>query len=132
LLSADWKRIETMMRTETDLSGTRDAAGAAAALGREQVWLVQATVSHVMGVPLKELCAATRRRPQAAFARQAAIYLCHIVFEVGISDLARIFGRDPSTVLYAVRRIEEMRDDGETDRLLQMLEALLLKAWGEI
>ena len=96
---------------------------------RDQIWLVQATVSHVMGVPLNDLCAATRRHPKAAFVRQVAMYMCHVVFEVGISDAARAFGRDPSTVVHALRRIEEMREDAELDRMLQLLEALLIQAW---
>lgn len=99
---------------------------------REQIWLVQATVSHIMGVPLNDLCAPTRRRPPASLARQMAMYLCHVVFEIGISDAARAFDRDPSTVAHAVRRVEEMREDAEFDRMLQMFEALLAQAWSDI
>jgi chromosomal replication initiation ATPase DnaA len=119
------------VRTETDPSGAASTVLPAMSLVREQVWLVQATVSHVMGVPLGDLCAVTRRRPEAAFARQAAIYLCHVVFGIGITDVARAFGRDPSTVIHAIRRVEEMRDDCESERLLHMLEALLARAWRE-
>ena len=118
-----------MMRVETVPAGILRAVKPGAFTAREQVWLVQATISHVMGVPLNELCATTRRRPQAAFARQVAMYLCHIVFEIGISEAARAFGRDPSTVTHALRRIEEMREDAEFDNTLTTIEALLTDAW---
>jgi chromosomal replication initiation ATPase DnaA len=96
---------------------------------KEQVWLVQTAAAHVLGVALNDLCAGTRRSPRAALARQVAMYLCHVVFEIGVSDTARAFGRDPSTVVHALRRIEEMRDEGEFDRALAMLEIMLNHAW---
>ncbi len=98
---------------------------------QEQVWLVQAASSHVFGVALGELCAATRRAPRAALARQVAMYLCHVVFRIGVSQIARAFGRDPSTVSHALARIEDMRDDGEFDRTVGLLETMLDRAWGD-
>ncbi|MGC9954128.1 MAG: helix-turn-helix domain-containing protein [Rhizomicrobium sp.] len=95
---------------------------------REQAWLVQAAVAHVSGVALKDLCATTRRPPKAAFARQIAMYLSHIVFKMSPAEVARVFGRDPSTVGYALRRIEELREDPEVDRTLDWLEAMLRRA----
>jgi chromosomal replication initiation ATPase DnaA len=99
-----------------------------ASMMRERAWLVQATVAHVTGVAFKDLCASTRKRPKAAFARQIAMYLCHVVFAMSLSDVARTFGRDPSTVAHAFRRIEELRDDPEIDRMLTWLEAMLPRA----
>jgi chromosomal replication initiation ATPase DnaA len=98
---------------------------------QEQVWLVQATSSHALGVALGDLCAATRRTPRAALARQVAMYLCHVVFRIGISQIARAFERDPSTVAHALARIEDMRDDGEFDRTIGLLETMLDRAWGD-
>lgn len=98
---------------------------------REKVWLVQASSAHTLGVALNDLCAGTRRSPRAALARQVAMYLCHVVFEIGVSHIARAFDRDPSTVAYALRRIEEMREDGEFDRTMNMLETMLNRAWGD-
>ena len=118
-----------MMKEEIGQSARQQAVLPRTAAKNEQVWLVQATVSHVMGVSLRELCATTRRRPQAAFARQIAMYLCHIVFEIGISESARAFGRDPSTVTHALRRIEEMREDGEFDATLTTIETMLVDTW---
>ena len=103
-------------------------AGPPVSLAREQAWLVQAAVAHVSGVALKDLCATTRRPPKAALARQIAMYLCHIVFKMSPAEVARIFGRDPSTVKYALGRIEEMREEPELDRTLDWLEAMLRRA----
>ena len=97
-------------------------------LVRERAWLVQATVAHVSGVALKDLCARTRRGPKVAFARQIAMYLSHIVFEMSLRQVARAFGRDRSTAAHAIRRIEELREDPEVDRMLGLLETLLLRA----
>jgi chromosomal replication initiation ATPase DnaA len=97
-------------------------------LEREQAWLVQAAVAHLTGVALKDLCATTRRGPKAAFARQIAMYLCHIVFRMNPTEVSRVFGRDPSTVVYALRRIEELREQPDLDRTLDWLEAMLRRA----
>lgn len=118
-----------MMKVETARTERLIVASQESFARNEQIWLVQATVSHVMGIALSELCAPTRRRPQVAQARQIAMYLCHIVFEIGICDAARAFGRDPSTVTHALRRIEEMRDEPEFDTSLTMIETLLLNTW---
>jgi chromosomal replication initiation ATPase DnaA len=92
---------------------------------REQTWLVQVTVSRVTGVALRDLFAQTRRPPRIALTRQIAMYLSHVVFEMSVTEVALGFGRDPSTVAYAFRRVEELRDDPELDRTLEWLEAML-------
>jgi chromosomal replication initiation ATPase DnaA len=103
-------------------------AGPPVSLAREQAWLVQAAVAHVSGVALKDLCAKTRCCPKAALARQIAMYLCHIVFRMNPTEVSRVFGRDPSTVVYALRRIEELREQPDLDRTLDWLEAMLRRA----
>ena len=105
-----------------------EQAGSPMSLAREQVWLVQAAVAHLTGVALKDLCATTRRPPKVAFARQIAMYLSHIVFRISPAEVARIFGRDPSTVTYALHRIEELREEPDLDRMLDWLEAMLHRA----
>ncbi|MDE2112181.1 MAG: chromosomal replication initiator DnaA [Alphaproteobacteria bacterium] len=92
---------------------------------REQTWLVQVTVSRVTGVALRDLFAQTRRPPKVALTRQIAMYLSHVVFEMSQTEVALGFGRDRSTVAYAFRRIEELREDPELDRTLEWLEAML-------
>ncbi len=97
-------------------------------LAREQAWLVQATVAHVTGVPLNELCAHTRCRSKAAFARQIAMYLGYTVFDMRLAQIARAFGRHRSTARHAIRLIEELRENPELDRLLCWMEAILTRS----
>ncbi len=94
----------------------------------EQAWLVQVTVAQVTGLEMKDICATTRSPPKVALARQVAMYLCHIVFNASLVDVAKAFGRDSSTVMYALSRIEELREEPEFDRTLDWLEAMLCHA----
>jgi len=116
-----------MMKTAAVRIETENALPAVS-LARERAWLVQATVAHVYGVALKDLCATTRNHPKAALARQIAMYLCHVEYEISVAEVARIFGRHSTTATYAVRRIEELREDPDLDRALGWLEAMLRRA----
>lgn len=64
----------------------------------------------------------TRGAPQAAFARQVAIYLMHVCFGLSFAAVGRMFHRDRTTVAHACRVIEDRRDDCELDRRLAALE----------
>ena len=94
-------------------------------IGGQRALLAQMTVAEVTGITLLDLRNVKRGGAQAAFARQTAMYLCHLVFEMNCSAIARAFGRDRTTIRYAVRRIEEAREHPEFDRSLQWLEATL-------
>ncbi|MEM9139690.1 MAG: DUF6456 domain-containing protein [Pseudomonadota bacterium] len=58
----------------------------------------------------------------AASARDAALYLAHTGMGESIRKLAEAAGTHPSTVLRAVRRVEQSRDDPIFDRLLTEAE----------
>jgi chromosomal replication initiation ATPase DnaA len=85
----------------------------------------QAVIAHLYDVTVEELHSATRCGPRAAFARQIAMYLMHVVYGLTIGEVAERFGRERSTASHACRRIEDMRDDPALDRLLAKLENLL-------
>jgi chromosomal replication initiation ATPase DnaA len=87
-------------------------------------------VAEVMGVRLTQLCSEMRGDAKVAFARQTAMYLCHLVFALRASDIATAFGRDRSTAAHAIARIEEARENPEVDRRLYWLEAALRRAGG--
>ncbi len=97
-------------------------------------WAVQllcdmaATLTAVMfAVPRSELMSQRRSR-NAAFARQAAMYMAHVAFGLSYAEIGRAFGRDRTTVAYACRSIEDRRDDPSIDVVLNSLE----KACGEL
>jgi chromosomal replication initiation ATPase DnaA len=87
--------------------------------------VTQILVAHVYGVSLDALLAATRKGRRAAEARQVAMYLAHVALRMNLAAVARNFGRDRATARHACRRVEEMREDPERDRLLARLEMLL-------
>lgn len=90
--------------------------------------LAQSAVAYAFGVSQDELEAPTRRSRQAAFARQAAMYLAHVAFELSLSRVGQAFGRDRSTAAHACHRIEDQRDDHGFDRSMDELEACLRAA----
>jgi hypothetical protein len=58
----------------------------------------------------------------AAFARQIAMYLAHVVFGLSMAEIGRAFGRDRTTVVHACHLIEDRRDEMRFDQLLDHLE----------
>jgi hypothetical protein len=86
--------------------------------------LLHAAVGAAFAVPIDEIGARTRGRPQAAFARQSAMYLVHIVLRLGYADVGALFGRDRTTAAHACRLVEERRDDPGIDALLLALEGV--------
>ena len=87
--------------------------------------VTQMLVAHAYGVALEDIRAATRRTSEAAFARQIAMYLAHVVFSMSTAVVAQAFARDRSTVCHAIQRVEALRDDPDIDRALGWLETLL-------
>jgi chromosomal replication initiation ATPase DnaA len=85
-------------------------------------------VAHFYGVPVDDLKAGTRKGPRAAFARQIAMYLMHVVYRLKMAEVARQFNRDPSTAAHACHHIEDLRDDPGFDRQLSLIENLLREA----
>lgn len=92
--------------------------------------LTQAFVAHVYDVPLSEMRGATRGHPRAALARQVAMYMSHVVFGLGTSEIAQAFQRHKATTHHALRRVEDMRDNPDFDRSLRFLEATMRSAIG--
>lgn len=86
------------------------------------------TVAYALQVPAEEIDAPTRGSSRASLARQVAIYLTHVAFEMSLARTAAAFGRDRSTAAYACHRIEDRRDDPHFDAFLDDLEACLRAA----
>jgi len=96
----------------------------------ERAGMAEAIVAHVYGVPLHDMCGTTRGAPRVALARQVAMYLTHIVFGMGVSEIAPAFGRNKATAHHALKHVEDLRDDPGFDRTLRFLETLLRDAAG--
>jgi len=84
--------------------------------------------SYGFDIPIEDILDARRGSAEAALARQVAMYLCHIAFELSLARVAQAFGRDRSTVAHACHRIEDRRDDEAFDHWISALEATLREA----
>ncbi|MBL8578983.1 MAG: chromosomal replication initiator DnaA [Mesorhizobium sp.] len=62
--------------------------------------------------------------------RQVAMYVAHVVLKISMADVGKAFGKDRTTVLYACHLIEDLRDDGDFDRIIAMTERVAAAAFG--
>ena len=62
---------------------------------------------------------------EAAFIKHLSIYLCHVVLGHSMRKIATGFELDRTSVSYACRKIEDMRDDDEKERFISMSERLV-------
>jgi len=84
--------------------------------------------SYALKVPVEEILERRRGTNAAAFARQVAVYLCHVGFELSLARIAAAFGRDRSTVAHACHAIEDRRDEPQFDLWIAGLENMLRAA----
>jgi chromosomal replication initiation ATPase DnaA len=79
-------------------------------------------VAAVFEVDVRDLDSETRGSPRAAFARQVAMYLAHVVCGLSLTEVGTLFARDRTTVSHACSVVEDRRDDPELDGRLDHLE----------
>jgi chromosomal replication initiator protein len=88
------------------------AAGAAAGAGETPtVAAIQEAVSSVLGVPREEMLS-KQRTPRVTRARQLAMFLARELTPLSLAQIAREFDRDHSTVLHALRVVEQRNEPG--------------------
>ena len=87
--------------------------------------VIDPAVALVFEVDPSELGAATRRSPRAAFARQVAMYLTHVVCGLSMTEVGALFARDRTTVAHACEVVEDRRDDPELDSRVERLECAI-------
>jgi hypothetical protein len=92
--------------------------------------VAEGLTASTFGVKLADVRCAGRGSAAAALARQAAMYLAHVHLGIRLSEVARHFRRDRTTVAHACARIEERRDEPKFERILDCLEAAL-ERWNE-
>ena len=102
--------------------------GARAALRQ----VIDPAVALVFEVDQSELGAATRRSPRAAFARQVAMYLTHVVCGLSMTEVGALFSRDRTTVAHACEVVEDRRDDPELDSRVERLECAIAAVIGAL
>lgn len=65
---------------------------------------------------------ASLRKSDVAFARQLAMYLCHVTANMSLREISAAFGRDRTTVSHACHAIEDRRDCPTFDKQIELLE----------
>ena len=83
---------------------------------------IDPAVAAVFDVEIADLRAPTRSSPQAAFARQVAMYLAHVVCGLSLTEIGALFQRDRTTVAHACGVVEDRRDDPALDARIEHLE----------
>jgi hypothetical protein len=86
--------------------------------------LTEEQVAADYGVAVADLRQRSRRAA-AAFARQSAMYLAHVVYGASFTRVGALFGRDRTTVAHACRLVEDRREDPRIDGRLARLERRL-------
>jgi chromosomal replication initiation ATPase DnaA len=76
-------------------------------------------------IPHAELMAPERRSAAHARARQAAMYLAHVVGQLTLNEVSDYFGRDRSTVSHACINVEDSRDSPVIELQLDYMERRL-------
>lgn len=84
---------------------------------------IMALVAEHFQLPVKTLTGNKRDR-EIVFARQVAMYLCRNLVGCSYPALGKLFGgKDHSTAMYAVNKIERLRiDEQETNKMLTSLK----------
>jgi len=110
--------LETIQET---LSDSRYAKGM-----RLTVDKIQRAVAEEFGITLNDMTSKRRAR-DIARPRQVAMYLCKKLTKRSLPDIGRRFGgRDHTTVMHAVKRIDELRaDDTIFDGRIKAVEETL-------
>lgn len=90
--------------------------------------LAAGVVSYALNVPEAVILKKKRGAAAEAFARQVAMYLCYVGFELSLQRVAYAFGRDRSTVAHACHMIEDKREDDRFEFWISGLELMLRRA----
>jgi len=82
---------------------------------------VNQMVASSFNLPAQTLFVLTRQNSRATRARQISIYLMHTALSFPLSKIASIYDKDRTTVGYACRVIEDLRDKPAfDDRIIEL------------
>ena len=87
--------------------------------------LAAGAAGYALQVDRDVIIGQTRGTSEVAFARQVAMYLTHVAFELSLARVAVAFERDRSTVAHACHAVEDRRDEDAFDDWIAALEATL-------
>lgn len=86
---------------------------------------VNQMVASAFELSANDLMQASRGKARASRARQISIYLMHTVLSFSLTKIAKIYSKDRTTVGYACRVIEDLRDTPAfDDRIIELEETV--------
>jgi len=83
----------------------------------------------LFSVSSKELRKPGRTSESVSRVRQIIMYVTHVVLRLNMGEIGRGFARDRTTVQYACRVVEDLRDDPHFDRVVSVLESVAFAAF---
>lgn len=125
-ISGAFRKIEFFTRTRERAPSASELETllAANALSRplDAAWILK-KVAEAFGLKVQDILAQSRK-PTPLLARQMAMFLCRNKLGLSYPEVGRIFGgKDHSTVMHAVKKINKLRDtDKDARELLTKLE----------
>lgn len=66
----------------------------------------------------------TSQKKDVSFARQVSFYICKEILDISLQKLGQIYGRDHSTIIYGIKKIEK---DMDADPALKNIVEMLIK-----
>lgn len=97
--------------------------GRASALGDQQRCTMVRQVTEEMVMLVTERVPLRRdRRRITCHVQQISMYVCHVILQISMTDVARAFGRNRSTVSHACQTVEDRRDDPAYDDFVCAVE----------
>lgn len=87
-----------------------------------RVQVVIAMAAAACGARAEHVAGNERRDMRTVFARQVAMYLASVAFDMSLGRVSRAFGRDRSTVRYACQVMEDRRENAGFDQWMETLE----------
>jgi chromosomal replication initiation ATPase DnaA len=90
--------------------------------------LAAGVAGYALGVPTDTILRGKRGARAEAFARQVAMYLCYVGFDLSLHRVAVAFRRDRSTVAHACHVIEDRREEKRFELWINGLETMLRRA----
>jgi len=93
-----------------------------------QIEAIIRAVSSVWGIDTEIILGRSRRQP-AAFARQLCMALAYKKTHLSLNQVGECFdNRDHGTVLYAIRKVNELSNEPEVSKVIKEVMAILKAA----
>lgn len=115
-----------------------DSPGLAQTPGAPFAGLASRALCRIVRQVTAEMLALTRDRVQlrrdsrrnSCHVRQIAMYVCHVVLRLSLTDIGLAFGRDRTTVSHACHVVEDRRDDQTFDDFVSAVERTVVSVFG--